>query len=220
MTGAIIPDDWDGVTFECSRIEWPASEKWRAILLGQASEPSQERYWDVDSGDAVAAAIAVQNAYRLTTPVIYTEECDITPGIPVPAFSARATSSQSIPASTWTTVVWESLEWALNNPNFSLALNAHTPINEDLLGLWSYAVSVRPDLETPVWLRAIQQPGNVVQAVIRTDGYNSPLLAFDVPHDAAGDQLRIEVWSLIANSITFIGPSSWFTGHFLGPVSE
>ncbi len=76
MAGAIIPDDWDGSTFECLRIEWPSSELWRAILLGNVSKASLPEYWDADTGNPDDAARAVADAYNLTIPVIYEEDCD------------------------------------------------------------------------------------------------------------------------------------------------
>lgn len=66
MPGAIVPDDWDGITFDCLQIQWPSSEKWRAILLGQMSEPSFEHYWDDGFGDPSEAASAAGAAYRQT----------------------------------------------------------------------------------------------------------------------------------------------------------
>jgi len=45
-----IPDDWDGVTWCCQVVEWPASQQWQAILVGFLSTPSRGRFWDGDTG--------------------------------------------------------------------------------------------------------------------------------------------------------------------------
>jgi len=50
MPGIPIPDDWDGETYSCWCIEWPASEQWRAILLGYMSSPKLGREWDETTG--------------------------------------------------------------------------------------------------------------------------------------------------------------------------
>jgi hypothetical protein len=55
MTGNIIPSDWDGVTFECQIIEWPASNEWRAIFNGLMTSPSRGRFWDGDTGSIIGA---------------------------------------------------------------------------------------------------------------------------------------------------------------------
>lgn len=75
MTGAIIPDDWDGVTYKCLRIQWPSSDLWEAILLGQVTIPTTAEYWDPDTGDAEDAASAVVTAYRQTIQNVFTEDC-------------------------------------------------------------------------------------------------------------------------------------------------
>lgn len=50
-----IPNDWDGVSWCCSVIEWPSSDQWRAILLGQLTAPLRGRFWDGRSGTIVDA---------------------------------------------------------------------------------------------------------------------------------------------------------------------
>lgn len=220
MSGAIIPDDWDGSTFECNKIQWPASPQWQAILMGQVTEPAWASYWDKTTGDVEEAQEAVNDAFDLTIPDVYLEDCNVIPGIPVPAFWASKTIDQSIPAATWTTVIWEVMSYDLNNPNFSLALNAHVPVNADLIGLWHYDVYIRMDVNTNVFLRAIQQPGNVEKSWANETPDGKIGTSFDVPHTVGGDQLRIEIYSQVANTIFAAQPMTRFNGHFLGPVSE
>jgi hypothetical protein len=57
--GFLIPDDWDGVTWECISIQWPASEKWRVMLVSLMYLLTRGREWDKGSGtirDAQAIA--------------------------------------------------------------------------------------------------------------------------------------------------------------------
>ena len=45
-----IPDDWDGVTWECYQIQFPSSLRWDAILNGWLSSLFKGRVWDETSG--------------------------------------------------------------------------------------------------------------------------------------------------------------------------
>lgn len=220
MAGAIIPDDWDGVTFECNKIQWPASLQWQAILLGQMTELTWPSYWDADSGDVEDAQQAANDAFDLTIPDIYSEDCNVIPGIPVPAFYVIKSSSQAIPAATWTTVTWETIDYGFNNPNFSLALNSHVPVNANLIGLWHYDVFIRFSIATLLRVRARQQPGSVDKSWGASAADIGVGTSFDVPHEVGGNQLRVEVWSQVANTITQLVPFTRYMGHFLGPVSE
>lgn len=75
MTGAVIPDDWDGVTFRCYRVRWPSSDLWTAILLGQMTVPATLNYWDQNTGIPQDAADATQEAYEQTIQDIWSIEC-------------------------------------------------------------------------------------------------------------------------------------------------
>lgn len=55
MTGNIIPDDWDGVTFDCAIVNWPSSPLWKAIFNGLMTSPSRGRFWDGDTGSVTDA---------------------------------------------------------------------------------------------------------------------------------------------------------------------
>jgi len=45
-----IPNDWDGETFCRYMVCWPDSTLWRAILLGQLTEPGRGWFWDANTG--------------------------------------------------------------------------------------------------------------------------------------------------------------------------
>lgn len=56
MTGYIIPDDWDGVTYQEYCLKWPASDDWAALLRGALAGFYFPYVWDESTGDATAAA--------------------------------------------------------------------------------------------------------------------------------------------------------------------
>lgn len=66
MSGAFVPDDWDGETYKCIQITMPDSEHWRALLLGQIVEASQADFWDAETGDVDEAVAAIETAYQMT----------------------------------------------------------------------------------------------------------------------------------------------------------
>jgi len=58
-----IPNDWDGETYQCCIIQWPASPQWWAIFLGFVTTPMVGRFWDGRTGsilDAQAIGRAIQ----------------------------------------------------------------------------------------------------------------------------------------------------------------
>lgn len=64
MTGAIIPDDWDGVTWTDKRVTVPDSAKWLSIVRGNITLGQSPFFWDVDSGsveDATNTAEEIEN---------------------------------------------------------------------------------------------------------------------------------------------------------------
>jgi len=46
----LIPDDWDGETFQCVEVHWPNSPQWWSILRGMVSEMARGRMWDEKTG--------------------------------------------------------------------------------------------------------------------------------------------------------------------------
>lgn len=59
-----IPDDWDGESWQCYVIEWPDSERWRAIFLGQVTAPGKGRFWDERTGTITSAQETGLEIYR------------------------------------------------------------------------------------------------------------------------------------------------------------
>jgi len=50
-----IPQDWDGETWFCLQLEWPASRDWIAVLSGLLTSPLQGRFWDERTGTVTDA---------------------------------------------------------------------------------------------------------------------------------------------------------------------
>lgn len=65
MAGAIVPDDWDGVSYTERRVVWPNSEKWLEILRGGLSQPAFLDFWDADTGDEESATETGKNLISL-----------------------------------------------------------------------------------------------------------------------------------------------------------
>lgn len=51
MTGAPIPNDWDGVSWATFDVTIPDSSLWRSLLRGGLSGFSLPEFWDEDTGD-------------------------------------------------------------------------------------------------------------------------------------------------------------------------
>jgi hypothetical protein len=45
-----IPDDWDGVTWDCCLLFWPESPQWKAIVRGTLEHLARGRSWDETTG--------------------------------------------------------------------------------------------------------------------------------------------------------------------------
>ena len=50
-----IPKDWDGTSYCCQVVEWPASVEWQAIFVGLMTMPSVGRFWDASTGSVKEA---------------------------------------------------------------------------------------------------------------------------------------------------------------------
>lgn len=220
MTGALIPDDWDGSTFECLRIHWPASEKWRAVLLGQTTEATRPSFWDSETGSVEDTIEAVQDAANLTAPLFYTEGCDEMP-ILVPSFKAVKTGTQAIAAGTWTKIVWGALSYDFNDPEYVLVDNEHLPESEANMGLWHHDVGIQFELEDHILLRVLSQQLFAVVNRVHVVNNIQLNLGFNVNAvDGLDNAIHLEAWSLAANTIIVGSAESWWSGFKVGPTVE
>ena len=142
MAGAPIPDDWDGSTYQCYRVQWPSSIKWEAILLGQISEPAKEAYYDENTGDRAIAAVAADNGFRATSSDFWTLECDELVGAQqdVPMFRVGQPDVIDITDGVWTNLEFLSYIEQRNSPEFDFIEDGHRPIAASNMGLWHYRV--------------------------------------------------------------------------------
>lgn len=220
MSGAIIPDDWDGSTFECQRIEWPASPKWRAILLGQATEPGWQSYWDANTGDVEDAARAANDAYELTVPDIYTEECEEMPVLQS-AFKVRLNAAYPMGPATEYLVFWEAYEYQWNNPGFNLPLSGHEADSVGKYGVWHYDVELFFQPQVAAFYTARAWAAGIGQ--IARDDQELPRcqLSFDwVWPPYPGNRISIYVYSSVSTALQSGVGDTHFSGHYLGPVVE
>lgn len=216
MGQAIIPDDWDGSTYDCYRVNWPQSLQYEAILLGQLSEPAFLSFWDPDTGDEQEAADAINKAYNVTAADMWTKECD--EPVLVPAFKVYQTSPQALPALSWHVVEWDAYEYNVNSPQFQLAQNVHGLTNDDWLGIWHYDLILCVTAGAALAIRAADFLTNDV--LVRT--YESDRfiqLSWDWEWVETGMPMGIHVYAYsAANTFSQIYLTQW-TGHYVGPTS-
>lgn len=217
MPGAIIPDDWDGSTFECQRIEWPSSSQWRAILLGQVSEPYQSTYWDETTGSVDEATEAVVDAFGLTVPTIYTTGCDdMVPNIPVSTFKAGKDTGLGLAAATWTYIPWDLLVYSHNSPEFALPQGQNVT-DPDLFGLWHYDLTLKVLLGNQIYMQAVDAFTDISIALVgSSDG--SASLSWEQVWDLSSNGIIVKIWSAGATSLDIQLKNCQWSGHFLGPV--
>jgi len=82
-----IPQDWDGQTWRCVRIEWPDSLEYRAILGGLLSYLMRGRYWDEQTGSVQDAQGIGWQIWDRNEPLI---DCE---GNPVPILNGTGSIS-------------------------------------------------------------------------------------------------------------------------------
>lgn len=216
MAGAPIPNDWDGSTFKCMRIEWPSSEQWEAILLGQMTEAIKESYWDADTGNPANAAAAAKDAYLATTPGIWVEECD--EPMLVPSFGVKNTIGQTFLAGQWQPVEFDQFSWETNSPQFNLLQGTHDLFNSDLFGLWHYDVQVALAAGSALAIRA----GDAGSPLVLREGFDSARFAkisFNWLWDTTDLAIQILVYPFLAASLETEASLTLFSGFFVGPVA-
>jgi hypothetical protein len=218
MTGALIPDDWDGSTYKCWKVQWPDSEDYSAILLGSISKPSYLDYWDPETGDAQEAADAIKSAYNQTLPDFWAEDCDTMPDLTNRAFRVTNSVTQAIPATTWTKVIFSEFEYEMNSPGWNLAENAQNVTIPNLAGIWQYnagiqATAVVDRIDIGVRLNnyywwALASYADVARANI----------SVDFPVSATWTWLNLWVWSPVAFTINSLTQSPFLSGHMVKPI--
>jgi len=65
-----IPNDWDGVTWDCYQIQWPSSVVYRAILTGLLSQMTRGRFWDETTGNILDTQAIAWEVFDRNNPAI------------------------------------------------------------------------------------------------------------------------------------------------------
>jgi len=149
MAGAIIPNDWDGSTYQCYKVQWPSSEQWGAILLGQITEPTVEAYWEPASGNPADAVQAVLTSEAQTEPEFYVEDCnDMTEHthprgeVTSRILNLALPSAQALSDGIWQKVNFE-VQTAFGAPHFWDDTNHKQVVTlTDYVGVWNYSGGV------------------------------------------------------------------------------
>lgn len=74
-----IPSDWDGETWSCFQIQWPASQSYWALLRGFLSYGTRGRVWDANTGNIKAEQEKWWQIFDANVPFV---DCngDVVPG--------------------------------------------------------------------------------------------------------------------------------------------
>lgn len=219
MAGAVIPTDWDGVTFNCQKVWWPSSVQWRAILLGQITEPERDSFWDASTGTVEDAKKAIEDAENLTAPEFWEEDCDVIPGHPVSSFLAYSTSDQVLTTGAFTTVIWDTLLWDFNSSGFNLFQNGHDALTPNKPGWWHYDVQLEI-IPSSQWKRSRARLVGTGQELARIDtDWKYLRLSFNHKWGEGEPPLVIQAFTSLAATVQAGRTQSWFSGHYLGAVS-
>lgn len=220
MSGAIIPDDWDGSTYKCWKVKWPDSVDYSAILLGAISKPSYLDYWDADTGDAQEAADSIKTAYNTTLPNFWASDCE-DPVLITKGFRVRATSGQSIPAATWTKVLFDEFVYNIKSPTWSLAENAQDLTQPASVGIWQYNAGVQVGATEPNIYLAIRLNNSHFIAVNGLSDIDRAQVNTAWKVDATWTWLNLWIYVTNAASITVDDDfTPWLTGHLVTSVEE
>lgn len=78
-----IPDDWDGETWRCIQVEWPASDEWVGLLNGILTLLTLGRFWDERTGIITDVQLTAWEIFNRSYPFV---ACDggAVPEVPDP----------------------------------------------------------------------------------------------------------------------------------------
>lgn len=222
MPGAVIPSDWDGLTFACVSLLMPDSVEYRAFLLGLQSAMAELSFWDDSTGDVTEATEAMDTAYQETLDNYYSE-CPEMPIYRFKAFRAKLSQSQSIPAATWTPLNFDSIVyWTntgapgeasgydVNNMGHSMVEGFHGSAE-----FWRYSIQV-----------AFQNYTGVIGLRFNTsinqdnyfDDYDNNYARWSTTQKWVGESnvLRPEVYITSAGTVEPSQDTTWFEGMIGG----
>jgi hypothetical protein len=138
MPGAIVPTDWDGVTYTERKVMWPNSSQWLSILGGGLSRSALLEFWDDADGGAEDAAAIGSSLISLNVDGIYFPGlCQSGASMNFEAF--RSGSANSVSPNVWTPISYFTDVVNRDGANW---LNDRHEVREGQYGLWMYTVAV------------------------------------------------------------------------------
>lgn len=220
MPGAIIPDDWDGSTYDCYQIQWPSSNQWRAILLGQISEPTVQEFWDSGFGDPANPALAASTAYLATIAQADwncqegSEPVEILP----PTFFYYTIQTTYTPTiGSFSAVQFGNLVQQNGTHGYDPVLFQHNPAGVDKVGLWQY--HVRLTWNTPSATIELDSGGHIGSWRLIADPGLNFQMSWLYLHPPGGTNVKIRIKPNTAVQLQQNYLKGGFYGHFLGSAS-
>lgn len=221
MSGARIPDDWDGSTYDCYRIQWPSSDDWRALLLGQVTEPSQEWFWDDATGDVDEAVSAVLTAEDLTA--LEFPEVPCGDSMIVPVFKVYLESNQVLSVGSWNLITDWAVAYNLNGAGFNLANSGHRGFYSEgqfIKGVWQYHMQVKFTTVPEAYLGAWMSSPN--SHPCREHGKTARDLGMSFQHTYQSQEqwLKMRVLPVTEGTLVSGVNNTYFSGYFVGAIEE
>lgn len=216
MSGSPIPDDWDGVSFQCYQVLWPRSEMFEAILLGQISEPSQESYWDLNTGDTSIPAAAIAQAFRLTRkPLISLGLCQEVQMIEPTAFRSYMDTDAVISVGVPVDVDFDTLLFDRGPTGFQIGNGRHKPSAS--LGIWHYTVflTLTSGVDIEAWILSDEgASGHEIAHAQSNSG--ELLLSADWEVTDITEQVWVQIQVTPTSILSSIPSWTYFSGHYIG----
>lgn len=218
MSGARVPEDWDGLTYKCFRIQWPDSVDYQAVLLGQVTEPSNDWFWDDEFGTAENGAAAILQAESLTFPDFGTKECDSI--LPVEHAGFRANFggvNQALTAGVWNKVTLWNVNYDYFLSEWQESNNRHKITQGKNAGLWHYTIQVRASGFITGEMRLLKN-GSSQQLAVRVENSRMMGVSGDVEMGTLNDYVEVEIRPSAASNVGWGIPYTMWSGNLVKPL--
>lgn len=219
MSGLPIPSDWDQETYKCYKIYWPKSVQYESVLLGQLSEPQQERFWLPGSGDPQEVTLALLGAEVQTAETFFTEDCEDVQMAVARGFKVWLSSNLTLPAGEWVKIAFgSSYTYEQGQSGYQPGSSEHHPWLAGLPnGLWSYSVAIRANASINLWVRAQNEAGGTIWRTWETDRYL--VGSFDHRFLTSEHKVYLEAMAPGGGSLDSGEVYTHWSGHYLGSTS-
>lgn len=215
MPGAIIPDDWDETSYQCIKVFWPNSPKWKSLLLGQLTEPENSPFWDETSGDVDLATETIKTAEEATLISTWLEDCPQDMAT-LPSFKRLRTGTLAIGAGIWTPVPLSTVDIDIGSPGYSdeLPAGGHRPFSEDKAGLWRYELLLTIPSSGGIFVSCELGFGGSFVAI--AGGTDRALVSWLYDWQGTNGILVPYVFSVNGGTLSANSYNSYFSGSYLG----